>query len=74
MNTDTKLNREVVGNIRKGMTLRGYDLKNLAVDSGISERTLRRRMQDPETFTVGELTRICRKLRIVMNFGGRENV
>ena len=67
---DTRFNREVVGSIKNGMILNGLNLENLAVATGINERTLRRRMRDPETFSVRELRSICRRLHITMSLGG----
>lgn len=68
---DTRFNREVVGSIRNGMILNGLNLENLAVATGINERTLRRRMRDPETFSVGELRRVCKRLHIEVTMGGQ---
>lgn len=62
--------REVIGQIRFGMAVAGYDIENLAIEAGISPSTMRRRMKDPGTFTLKELDTICKRLRISIGLGG----
>ncbi len=55
----------LIGIIRKYMTLNGYkDFKALATVLLMNYRTFQRRLADPELFTMGEMNRIVRFLKI----------
>lgn len=54
----------LVAKIKYGMELTGVDGKSLAIAAKISERTLRDRMNSPETFRVRELVAISKKIKI----------
>lgn len=55
----------LIGLIRKYMTISGYaDYKVLASALGMTYRTFLRRIAEPELFTMGEMNRIKRFLKI----------
>lgn len=63
-NEYTQKNKEIRGEIKKGMSIYGYSRKEMAIFLRYSESTFDRRMRSPETFTVKDMRIIGEKLHI----------
>lgn len=63
--TDTEQAKRIVRScIASGQQLRAVDNNTLSVKLGISDQTLRNRLNDPGSFTLDELWRIQRALSL----------
>ena len=57
----------VPANILRRMRMLDISMKQMAASLGMSERNLYRRLKDPDTFLLGELSIICDVCKIKFN-------
>ena len=58
------LNEEIAGNVRDALRASGVPITTLADDTGIAERTIRRRLGGNSDWTTSELARIAKRLEV----------
>ena len=58
------LNEEIAGNVRGALDASGVPITTLATDTGIAERTLRRRLGGNSDWNTSELARIAKRLEV----------
>ncbi|TGJ75334.1 hypothetical protein CAGA_25110 [Caproiciproducens galactitolivorans] len=56
--------REIVGRIKYGMAINGYNNNEMALTARVSRSTWFDRLNHPEGFTLAELRRVSQKLRM----------
>lgn len=64
ISTEEKENRETIAKLETYMVMTGIKKPELAKKTLIPYSTLTKRFNEPDTFTRGELRRVCKALRI----------
>jgi pantothenate kinase len=64
LNDTEQKNRVVNALIKKNMVLLGVNDEELAIKARFTRRTLQNRRNNPESYTLGELRRICTALKL----------